>query len=124
MAIVRLVKFGSKTCSACAEMAKAKTLEKFKARFPEVRVVSLDVTDDEGESPTLAESSDGVDYRANYALSDDYGVEALPTLVFEVEGAGEVARIDGAASVRDLSEAYEEILEVQKRASKLPWSTT
>lgn len=123
MSRTRLLKFGSKTCAACAAMDKAKTLTRFQEAFPQVIVQSVDVSDENSESPSADESSDGVDYEANYKLSDEYLVQSLPTLIFEVEGAGEIARIEGAASLKDLKEMFTEITDMRSRAEKLPWAS-
>lgn len=119
----RLIKFGSKTCGACIAMSKAKTLDKFKERHPEVSVVNLDISDSEGESPALGEAgnADGIDYKKNYSISDDYEVTALPTLVFEVEGGGEIFRIEGAANLKQIEEMYDSALDYAKRSEAIPW---
>ncbi len=121
---MRILKFGSKTCGACIAMDRAKTLEKFVERHPNVSIVKFDVSDEENESPKAAALGD-VDYEANMKLSDDYGVEALPTLVFEVETFGEMRRMEGAGNLKQLEAEYEKALEAAERystqAAALPW---
>jgi len=123
MAKIRLIKFGSLTCGACLAMSKAKTLEKFRERHPEVSIVSLDISNRNGDSPALGDATnpDPVDYKQNYALSDDYEVTALPTLVMEIEGAGEVFRVEGAANLKQLEEMYDDVKTYAKRGTSIPW---
>lgn len=120
---VRLIKFGSLTCGACASMDKAKVLERFAEAHPEVALVKLDIADKKGHSPSLgdAENLHGVDFKKNYALSDEYEVTALPTLIMEIEGAGEVVRIEGAANIKQLNEMYETTVEYIERSNSIPW---
>ena len=119
---MRLVKFGSKTCGACIAMERAKTLEKFASEFPDVQIIKLDVSDESGESPpAVPDDPTSIDYKKNYAISDKYEIEALPTLVFEVEGAGEIARIEGAANLKQLRELMEETLDYAKRSEVITW---
>lgn len=99
---LRLIKFGSRTCGACLAMDKAKTLTKLRDVFPELTVVELLIADSNGESPELGD--DGIPYQKNNEIADEYEVKALPTLVLEVEGYGEVGRIDGSAGLKDLKE--------------------
>jgi len=119
----RLIKFGSKTCGACVAMDRAKTLERFADKHPGITVLKLDVTNEEGDAPP-AKALGEVDYAKNYKVSDDYEVEGLPTLVMEVEGLGEVGRIEGAANLKQLEElydAYEDALAAVERSNALPW---
>lgn len=121
---MRLIKFGSKTCGACHGMDKAKTLERFAEEHPEVSVLKLDVSDDEGESPGPT-AVDPTNYDANMKASDTYGVTVLPTLIFEVEGFGEVNRIEGAANLKmmlaEMKKAIATANNYAERASALPF---
>jgi thiol-disulfide isomerase/thioredoxin len=120
----RLLKFGSKTCGACIAMDKARVLERLQSEYPDVKVVKLDISDDDGESPAPKAMGD-VDYKTNYKLSDDYEVTMLPTLVLEVENAGELGRIEGAASFKQLKELmgeYEFLCESIEQSAKIPWT--
>lgn len=112
---IRLLKFGSKTCGACVAMSKARTLEKFAEAHPGVTVLALDIADEHGESPALG------DYKKHYELSDEYEVTALPTTIMEVEGVGEVVRLEGAVNAKDLAEAYETTVQYAERSKKIPW---
>lgn len=112
---VRLLKFGGESCSACIAMDKANTLEKFIAKYPEVKLLKLNVNDKDGESPA------GTEYEKNYEISDAYGVDQLPTMVFELKGGGELLRFEGAASLKELEEAYEEALATWKASLQIPW---
>lgn len=112
---IRLLKFGSLTCGACESMARARTLERFRQKHPEVNVVDLLISDAKGNSP------EGSDFAKNYKLSDDYGVQSLPTLIFEVENVGEVIRFDGAASLKQIEEAYDLLTTSAALATKIPW---
>jgi len=100
-------------------MMKAKVLERFQEKHPEVAVVSLDVSDANGDSP--AKTLDGVDYEKNSKVADDYEVTALPTIIFEVKGAGEVGRLEGAATLKQLEDSYKEQLEYSSRSDLIPW---
>lgn len=119
---MRLLKFGSMTCGACKAMDKAKTLERFAEAHPEVQIVKLDVSDEEGESPPkrLGDPA-SIDFKRNYEISDEYEVTSLPTLVLEVEGVGEVARIEGAANLKQLNELHDDTIKYAKRMETIPW---
>ena len=67
-----LMKFGAKWCGPCAALAKAKTLEKFAAAHPEVKV--------ERHDDTLH----GTD--AWNDLADEWGVKNVPTLIWVADG--------------------------------------
>lgn len=97
---VRLLKFGSKTCPACISMDRARLLERFMTAHPEVIVIKLDVSDEEGESP------EGSVYDTNNELSDIYGVTTLPTLVFETLDGGELASQEGGLPMGELEKLY------------------
>lgn len=121
---VRLLKFGSKTCGACIAMDKARVLERLQSEYPHVKVVKLDISDEDGESPAPKAMGE-VDYKGNYALSDDYDVNALPTLILEAEGAGELIRIEGAATfkqLKEMMEVYEDLTEAVEQSAKIPWT--
>lgn len=126
---MRLLKFGSKTCGPCIGMDKAKTLERFVEKHPEVQVATFDISDEEGESPPKKVGDPkSIDYKANMKLSDVYRVTALPTLVFEVEMFGEMRRIEGASTLKDLEKAYEQAVTSAEgyveRARLLPWANS
>lgn len=120
---MRLLKFGSKTCGACMAMDRAKTLAKLQERNPGLVVVEVLIADARGDSPALgdATNADGIDYKLNYKLSDEYEVTALPTMIMEIEGAGEVFRMEGAASVKQLQELYDEVAAYNTRSALIPW---
>ena len=120
---VRIIQFGSMTCGACASMDKARVLERFVEAHPEVVVLKLEIADKKGHSPSLRDATNphGIDFKKNYKLSDEYDVTALPTLVMEVKGVGEVVRIEGAATLKHLNEAYETTLAIAERSKLIPW---
>lgn len=124
---VRVIKFGGASCGPCIAMNKAKTLERLKDLFPELHIIKLDIYDADGESP------EGSEYAKNDALSDEYNVDALPTIIFEREvGDGvpqEFMRFEGGVSLAQLRKGYEEEKEkaeehaAQQLAGKvLSWS--
>src|SRR5438105_310403 len=49
---LRLVKFSSAQCPACAHMARSRVLERFIAAHPEVQLLALDCVNKDGETPT------------------------------------------------------------------------
>ena len=104
---VRLLKFGGLTCPPCIAMERAKTLERLTEDFAQVEVVKLDVHDAEHETP------DGSLFAQNYALSDEYEVTVLPTLVFEdTETGDELGRHEGAISSKDLRNLTRDVLDL------------
>jgi thiol-disulfide isomerase/thioredoxin len=84
---ITLLKFGAAWCGPCQQMAKARTLEKFAAAHPEVKVQILDCD-------------------AHENLAEAYSVESVPICIF-VAGAGELLREEGAINLRLLEKAYE-----------------
>ena len=116
---IRILKFVSKTCSACAAMSKARTVERFVEKHPEVAVVEKVISDESNEVP------DGTEYEAAYALADGYGVSAVPTLIFEAQHHGEVSRVEGAVNLKQLEDEYEaavaEYTELRENEGATPW---
>jgi protein-disulfide isomerase len=112
---LRILKFAGESCSACVAMERAGTLEKFVAKHPTVQVKKLLVNDKDGESPT------GTEYEKNYKLSDAYGVEVLPTLILEVKAGGELVRFEGACSLKELEEAFDEAIQTYEASKQIPW---
>lgn len=110
----RIMKFGGKSCGYCVEMKANKVLEKFVTRHPEVKVVELDVNDENGEVT-------GVEMEAAFELSDEYNADSLPTVIFEARGVGEVLRMNGAPTLKELEAAYREILDAAAVSEKTPW---
>jgi thioredoxin-related protein len=119
----RFLVFSSKTCGPCIAMHKAGTLERVAQKYPNLSVTTLWISDASGESPSLASprNKDGIDYKANDKLSDRYKVSAVPTIILEAKGVGELARIEGAASARQFEQMYLESVEFAERADLTPW---
>lgn len=111
-----LLKFGGKACGACVAMDKANTLERLVEAFPQIELRKYDVTNEEGDAP------EGSVFEKNYKLSDEYGVEYLPTMVFEDKETGdELARAEGPQSFGALKSVAKEAIEeleatVERRA--------
>lgn len=112
---VRLLKFESKTCPVCVHMNKRGTLDHIKAEWPSVDVVTLCVTDEQGDAPK------GTPYEEAYSISEELEVQALPTLVFVNDDGVEVGRVEGAPSTSQLRKAVDaaleeaEVIESQKK---------
>ncbi len=120
---MRLLNFGSKTCGACLALEKAKTLARFQALHPQLQIVELLISNARGDSPALGQAgnAEAIDYERNYKLSDDYEVTAIPTLILEVEGGGEVARMQGPANVKQLEALYQDWVDCVARGATIPW---
>lgn len=101
---VRLLKFGGLGCPACLAMDRAQILERVGETFgSQLTVRRYNVNDEDGESPK------GSVFAEHYALSDEYEVEVLPTIIFEdAETGDELGRIEGGVSFRDLKKAVDE----------------
>ena len=110
---LRLIKWGSKSCPACAAMDRSRLLERFQQSHPDVVVIKLDVNDEEGDAPR------GSEYEKNYKLSDVYGVESLPTLVFETLDGGELAVLEGGAPMHTLEKTYRDAKERLEAAQQI-----
>ncbi len=106
-AVIRVLKFGGLSCPACLAMKRANTLERLHDYFPGTfELAEYNVNDAQGETP------EGSKFAEHYALSDDYEVEALPTIIFEDAASGdELGRIEGGVGVRDLKKAAEAAIE-------------
>lgn len=111
---MRLIKWGSKVCPACSHMERSRILENFKATHPDVVIIKLDVADEEGETPK------GSEYDRNMKLSDDYGVDSLPTLVFESMTGGELASWEGGIPVKELEKLHKAALARLEAAQQIP----
>lgn len=108
---VYLLKFSSKQCAACLSMARSRVLERFVAAHPEVQIIALDCVDEDGETP------EGSSYERNMRLSDTYGVDSFPTLVFESVSGGELASWEGGVPMNELEKTYKAAKE--RRAAAL-----
>lgn len=102
---IRILKFTGMHCPTCHAVDKSGIWDELKKSHPDVIVKPLVVTNEEGEAPK------GSEFEGRYALSDEYEVQALPVYVFEVEGAGEVARFEGALSKAKMLKTFDEIIE-------------
>ncbi len=98
----RLIKVGAPWCGPCQAMAKAKTLEKFGEKHPEVRVEEYTLSDEDGEEG--AKLSDA-EKEAN-DLADEYDVEAIPTCIITDMDGNELARTDEATGLSGLLKLY------------------
>lgn len=92
---IRILKFESKTCGYCASMNKRRVVELIADEHPGTEVVTLTISDGEGETP------EGTPYQQAYEISDMYGVQALPCYIIQDERGVEFGRIDGASSLGD-----------------------
>lgn len=99
---MRLVKFGTKTCPACVAMDRSRLLERFAQKYPEVKIIKLDAGDEDGEQPK------GSEYAKNWDLSEVYGVDAFPTLIFETDEGGELASLEGGVPMHELEKTYKQ----------------
>ena len=102
---IRLLKFESKTCPVCVQMNKRGTLDNLRAEWPTVEVVTLCVTDENGDAPP------GTPYEEAYGISEELEVQALPTLVMLNEEGVEVGRLEGAPTVNQLRKGIDAALE-------------
>lgn len=100
MSKLRLIKFGADYCPPCQQMKKRGTLEAFEKEHADVQVVQVDIESKKGGT-----------------LADEYGVRAIPVLVFEKDGV-ELARSEGAVNARELDKLYEKAAaKVRKNAA-------
>lgn len=98
---ITLIKFGGDFCSPCKALDRAKTLEKLVARHPNVTIVKHNVADKEGMTPP------GSEYEKGEKLAQIYGVNGLPTLVFEDANQHELGRFEGGIRLDELEELYQ-----------------
>lgn len=86
---MKLVKFGSVHCGPCRSMDKSKILERFVAKHPEINLEKIDTETEEGEE-----------------LIGLYGVTSIPTIVFELDSGGELARDEGGQTMQSLEDLF------------------
>lgn len=110
---MRLLKFDSKTCSACIAMEKRGTVTDIQREYPTLEVIGLTISNADGDVP------EGTHYDAAYKLSDDMGVQALPTLIIQDARGVEIERIDGAPSLKDLRKALDTAAEAIRTSEAL-----
>lgn len=132
----RLLVFKSAVCSHCEAMDKAKVVEKFTAKNfpPKIPVTTLVCLNEEGEVPA------GSDFEKAFKVSDGYGINAFPTVVFEGRrkdgSAFEIARADGSTvsdfSLKEFLRVYrdgmeqveempDDIMTQDEAAKTIPW---
>ncbi len=116
----RLVKISSPTCVPCVAMAKAKTLEKFEAKYPEVQVESHMVSEFDGEEDKVSEMSEAEKEASD--LCDQLDVQSFPTIIFFDAEGKELVRADEALGWSGLVKLYESARlkadKVARKASK------
>lgn len=83
-------------------MEKSKTLERFVERHPDVKLITLYCIDEKGEIP------EGSVYEKNDQLSDEYGVNSFPTLIFETDDGGELNSWEGGIPAHELVKMHKE----------------
>jgi hypothetical protein len=81
-------------------MNRSKVLERFTTTHPDVTVIALDCVDDDGDTPKDSE------FEKNMKLSDVYGVDSFPTIIFEAPGGGELASWEGGIPLHELEKTY------------------
>jgi len=94
-------------------MAKARTLERFIERHPDVKLVVVDCADEDGEVPR------GSEFDRNNKLSDVYDVTSFPTLIFETEDGGELMSYEGGLPMHTLEATYKEALKRLEAAQQI-----
>jgi thioredoxin-related protein len=101
---ILLLKFESKTCPNCLSLNRRGTVETVRGEFQQLEVVTIMLPSDDTdmEQPKLS---------AAYDLSEDLGVQSLPTLIFQDEQGNELGRLAGAPNMTQLRKAVEECVE-------------
>lgn len=110
---ILLLKFESETCGVCHLMNKKRIVESIAEEFPEMQVIKLTIADKMGDSP------EGSDYEKAYALSDELGVNNLPTYIWQTYDGIEIERIEGEAKLtefRKVTEGVKQMIEVSRAA--------
>lgn len=102
---LRLVKFGAAYCPPCRHMDRAKTLEKFVERHPNVVLKKLDVADENGHVPpgSAFDEANQIAYKRK--------VVSIPTLIFETPDGKELVRHVGSITARNLERLYLDALD-------------
>lgn len=78
---IRILKFTSPECGVCNQLQKSGFYEELKKEWPDVSVVSFDLSQDGTEK-----------------LADAYDVKSVPTFIFDVEHFGTMETIEGAGN--------------------------
>jgi thiol-disulfide isomerase/thioredoxin len=102
---MKLLKFGAEWCGPCQSMKKAKTLEKFAEKHPDVKVE--DYWTKEYPEGHAKEGQEIEDDPAN-VLAEKYEIQALPTLLF-IDAEDEdliLAQDEGAMSMAMLEKLH------------------
>jgi len=96
---IRLVKFGSKQCGPCRELARRRTLEKFGEKYPDVELKVWDSTEmDDAKDP------------ANKKM-DEYEVKSIPAFIWEAMDGEVLMDWEGGLTPQKLEELHEQALE-------------
>lgn len=107
MAKIRLLKFGATWCGPCKALARAKTLEKFAEKHPDVKLELYDVVDEDDLEEGQELTKDQV---ATNELSAHYDVQAFPTILF-VDSDGELlGELQDAPTMKNLEALYAEVI--------------
>lgn len=121
MITLRVLQFSMKSCTHCEAMERKQTLQKLKAKHPNLVIVKVEIADAEGNVPP------GTIFEKNHDIAEEYGVENLPTMVFEAKSGDEgleLFRVEGEATFKQFDKMLVEALEVQSpdAGRSLPWS--
>lgn len=90
---VKLIKWGADWCGPCTAMKRARTLEKFVEKHPNIELSIVDVDTKSGED-----------------LAYDYEIDGIPHFIFESDDGSELVRLGGATTINGLEKLYEKAL--------------
>lgn len=109
MAAIKLLKFGSKDCSPCVSMAKARTLERLAEKHDDLEVViddDLSMGDPETEAEKAAE-----------ARAEQYKIRSMPTLIF-LDPTDDSILLKHSEGAVNLKQAEELLAKARKKLAK------
>lgn len=88
---MKLLKFGADYCGPCKSMARARTLEKFAERHPDIELEIIDIEADEKRA-------------------DEYDFRGIPAFVFEDMDGNIIHSDEGATNEAGLEKHYQKAL--------------
>lgn len=119
MTIYRVLRFSTDSCTICKAQKRALVIERFRDSLPpSTRLLEQVCAADEDEMKDK-------DKARAYELSDEYEVNAFPTLIVEAKLDGgeavELCRFEGGVTLKQLEKGFAEAQE-ELISSRVAWS--
>lgn len=108
---MKLLQFTSHSCGTCMFLIRSKTIPMFVKGKAELDAHVIKIDDKDGYTGTKAEVE-------AYKLSDVYGVQSLPGLIFVTDSGVVLEELTGAANAVTLEKAFKKAQAAEEKLNK------